>query len=389
MAAEGEQGRVVAVIERLEGGVVAAPHQRGQALVVESPDSVPRELQRMGDALAATQIPNLAVNRRVFPPMYAKLTLAALAAGALVAPSPAGAAYQAGANHRTVELDGIDRRYVVYVPRNVNRPAPVVLMFHGSSGTGEQFLRTSGWRELADREGFVAVFPTGLRYRVLDSGRRVTKWNDFALAGEVDLSELPPGYPEGSPMPANDVGFVDLILADLHAGLPIDHRRVYASGFSNGANFAARLSVDRATRIAAAAYSGGGLPEAQPIERPVPTYVTVGSLDDRVLEGTGLAELPLDPVEILSSPVLDPFIDAHLETFGLDEDDFGAVPAHDQPALAGRRHRPARRAVPLRHDRRRRAPLPRPAGARVLALLHAGGTRPSMTCRYGCMPSRS
>ena len=46
-------------------------------------------------------------------------------------------------------------------------------MFHGSSGTGEQFLRTSGWREQADREGLIAVFPTGLRYRVLESGRRV------------------------------------------------------------------------------------------------------------------------------------------------------------------------------------------------------------------------
>ena len=82
----------------------------------------------------------------------------------------AGAAYEVGVNCRTVEHDGVERRYVVYVPQ---RPAegdraPVVLMFHGSSGTGEQFLRTSGWREQADRTGLIAVFPTGLRYRVLD-----------------------------------------------------------------------------------------------------------------------------------------------------------------------------------------------------------------------------
>jgi poly(3-hydroxybutyrate) depolymerase len=279
----------------------------------------------MGDATGDAQIPNLGVRGRVFPSMYAKLTLAALAAAALAAPSPAGAAYETGVNHRTVEHDGIDRSYVVYVPRQSRSPAPVVFMFHGSSGTGEQFLNTSGWRELADREGFVAVFPTGLRYRVLDSGRRVTKWNDFTLAGEVDLEELPPGYPEGSPMPADDVGFVDLILADLDAGLPIDRRGIHLSGFSNGASFAARLSVERSERIAAAAYSGGGLPEEKPIDRPVPTYVTVGSRDDRVLEGTGLTELPLDPVEILTSPVVGPFIDGHLATFGLDEGDFGAV----------------------------------------------------------------
>jgi polyhydroxybutyrate depolymerase len=196
-------------------------------------------------------------------------------------------------------------------------------MFHGSSGTGEQFLRTSGWREQADREGLIAVFPTGLRYRVLESGRRVTKWNDYELATEVDLNELPPGYPEGSPMPANDVGFVDLIMEDLTAGLPIDRRRVYASGFSNGANFAARIAADRASRIAAAVHSAGGLTEVRP--RSVPTYVTVGTRDGRILEGTGLAELPLNPVDILTSPVVRPFIDLHLQTLGLDPDLFGAV----------------------------------------------------------------
>ena len=60
-----------------------------------------------------------------------------------------------------------------------------------AAGTGEQFLRISGWREQADATGLVAVFPTGLRYRVLDSGRLSTKWNDYSLASQVDLSERP------------------------------------------------------------------------------------------------------------------------------------------------------------------------------------------------------
>ena len=59
--------------------------------------------------------------------------------------------------------------------------------------------------------------------------------------------------------------------------------------------------------------------------RSVPTYVTVGTEDAKILEGTGLAELPLDPVDILTSPVVRPFIDLHLQTLGLDPDLFGAV----------------------------------------------------------------
>src|SRR4029450_9242200 len=81
----------------------------------------------------------------------------------------------------------------------------------GSTGTGEQFLRISGWREQADAPGLVAVFPTGLRYRVLDSGRLSTKWNDYSLASQVDLSERPRGYPANAPWPANDGGFVDAV----------------------------------------------------------------------------------------------------------------------------------------------------------------------------------
>ena len=245
--------------------------------------------------------------------------------GACETQGAAGLQYETGVNCRFVEIDGHPRRYVVYVPDRRLPAAPVVFMFHGTSGTGEQFLQTSGWREQADRTGLIAVFPTALRYRVLESGRLVTKWHEFGLLDKIDENELPPGYPEDAPMPADDVGFVDAMLADLDSRLPIDRRRIYASGFSNGANFAARLSVDRSTRIAAAAYSGGGLPEAKQPDRPVPTYITAGTRDERILEQTGLDELPLDPVEILADPVLGTFLDDHVATLGLDPGDFGAV----------------------------------------------------------------
>jgi poly(3-hydroxybutyrate) depolymerase len=242
-----------------------------------------------------------------------------------------GLAYEVGVNCRVVQVDGHPRRFIVYVPasRPVTGPrAPVVFMFHGSSGDGEQFLRISGWREQADATGLVAVFPTGLRYRVLDSGRLSTKWNDYSLASQVDLSERPPGYPANAPWPANDVGFVDAMMADLGAQLPIDRRRVYASGFSNGAGFAARLAVERSTLLAAAAFSAGALPAAQTPARPIPMYLTVGTLDDRVLAQTGpppLTQLPLDPLALLTEPVIESTIGAHLATVGLDPRDFGVL----------------------------------------------------------------
>jgi polyhydroxybutyrate depolymerase len=241
----------------------------------------------------------------------------------------AGSPYEVGVNCRVVEVDGHPRKFIVYLPGRAPEPgqrAPVVFMFHGSTGTGPQFLRISGWRQQADATGLVAVLPQGLRYRVLESGRRSTKWNSFELPSEVDLSERPRGYPEGAPWPADDVGFVDSIAADLRSELPIDRRRIYASGFSNGAAFTARLAVERSTQIAAAAFSGGGLEEVQAPARPIPMYTTLGTLDSRALAQTGpppLTELPLGPFAALAEPLIGSILSTHVNTLGLDPGDFG------------------------------------------------------------------
>jgi len=237
-------------------------------------------------------------------------------------------------NCRTVTLDGHQRRYKVYIPASalaIGQRPPLVYMFHGGSGDGEQFLRMSGWRELSDATGMVSVFPTAMRYRIIENGAMSTRWNSFKLSDplqtEIDTSVLPPGSAAGSPVPADDVGFVDHMTSDLRARLPIDRRRIYASGFSNGAAFAERLSIERSEEIAAVAYSGGGLPDVHSPTRPVPTYRTTGTLDPNVLANTNplLTELPLDPVGILTNSTLDPLLDNILATLGLDAGDFGAV----------------------------------------------------------------
>jgi polyhydroxybutyrate depolymerase len=240
----------------------------------------------------------------------------------------AGTPYRRGINCRTIEVDGHPRRFIAYVPRR--RPEtgsrrPVVFMFHGSSGSGDQFLRVSGWRQQADATGLVAVFPTGARYRILDNNRISTKWNAFGLRDIVSLDERPDGYPEDAPWPADDVGFVDAMVRDLGGGLPIDSRRIHASGFSNGADFAARLTVARSRVLASAAFSAGSLRAPRPVDRPVPTWMTVGALDDRLLGQVGLPELPLEPPALLAVPLIAEVVGAHLATLGLDETLNGAL----------------------------------------------------------------
>jgi polyhydroxybutyrate depolymerase len=250
--------------------------------------------------------------------MSATLTALAVAGALCATQGGAGTPYAAGVNCRTIQVDGYQRQYLVYVPRRHAARAPVVFMFHGSSGNGARFLRISGWREQADRTGLIAVFPTGLRYRMLDTGRRITKWNSYNLAANVDLNDKPPGYPAQAPWPANDVGFVDAMLGDL---APLaDANRVYASGFSNGAEFTARLAIERSDVLAAAAYSAGGIyaPRPQPARR-IPLWMTVGSRDDRI------GALPMDPVRLLQVPLVATMVDATLDTFGTPRRPFAVI----------------------------------------------------------------
>ena len=86
---------------------------------------------------------------------------------------------------------------------------------------------------------------------------------------------------------------------------------MYASGFSNGAEFTARLAIERSDVLAAAAYSAGGIyaPRPRPA-RQIPMHMTVGSEDDRI------GALPMDPFDLLQVPLVGTMVDATLETLG-------------------------------------------------------------------------
>jgi poly(3-hydroxybutyrate) depolymerase len=227
------------------------------------------------------------------------------------------------ANCRTITAGGLSRRYVAYVPSAAaTGPVPVVFMFHGSGGSGEQFYNTSGWRPLAESQGFIAVFPTGKTYPMLEGGKS-TKWHDFKLT--CDVKARPASWPAGAAYPANDESFVDAILADLAVTSDVDSDRFYASGFSNGSAFAQRLAVTRADTFAAIGSWAGSIHECigadgqpvepviaphlqQPARSAIPSALGLGSLDAKFLDGINanliangqapLAELPLDQAGI-------------------------------------------------------------------------------------------
>lgn len=226
------------------------------------------------------------------------------------------------------KVDGIQRRYIVHVPRRAleTRNPAAVFMFHGTSGDGEEFYDISGWKEKAEAEGFIAVFPSSLTYCLKEDENRdgdfddagetkvTTKWAAGALgAPEVmplcspeEIAALPPEQQKlvdhGI---ADDVAFVDTMIDDLIRNHRVDPRRIYASGFSNGGGFVSRLVQERSDRFAAIHAAAGGpfLPPFLAARPDIRVIFTVGSRDANYTEALGVAELALGP-ELLNVPLI-------------------------------------------------------------------------------------
>ena len=186
----------------------------------------------------------------------------ALVLAALSAPGclPAGTV-----RHR-FEHGGRTRTYNVHTPPELpTGPVPLVLVLHGALGTGRQMERMSQMSVVADEEGFVAVYPDGIR-RVWNDGR-----NDETLRDRVAI---------------DDVGFLLAVLDRVGVERPIDTARVFATGISNGAFMCHRLANDHAVRFAAIAPVVGGMSYVVSNEfgpaHPISVYVIQGTADPLV-----------------------------------------------------------------------------------------------------------
>ena len=73
---------------------------------------------------------------------------------------PTGAAKQ-----EQVAVKGMQRSFITYVPRTLKPNAPLLFVFHGSGGDGDSMRDVTAheFEQLADRDGFVVVYPDGFK----------------------------------------------------------------------------------------------------------------------------------------------------------------------------------------------------------------------------------
>jgi polyhydroxybutyrate depolymerase len=116
-----------------------------------------------------------------------------------------------------------------------------------------------------------------------------------------------------------DVEFVAAMLSDLKEQFNVDPRRIYATGFSNGASMAFRLARELSTVVAAVAPVAGGdwLENGKP-DRAVPLMYVTGTADPlNPLEG---GEIHIGPKYFGTKPPTDEMIGKWVKLHGCPEE---------------------------------------------------------------------
>ncbi len=138
--------------------------------------------------------------------------------------------------------DGRERSYTLYTPPQRAASMPLLIALHGGGGRGSGLIHITygGFNRLAEQDSAVVVYPDGVDQRWND-GRGLSEWR--AQRERID-----------------DVGFIAALIERLSGELPIDRRRVYVTGISNGGMMAYRLACELGDQIAAIAPVVAALP---------------------------------------------------------------------------------------------------------------------------------
>jgi polyhydroxybutyrate depolymerase len=168
---------------------------------------------------------------------------------------------------RSLVVGGRKRTYVVHIPdgRDLTGPVPVVLALHGATMNGPMMAWFSGLNRKADQAGFLVAYPNGT------GGNSSFTWNGGNCCGWAMQNKI------------DDVAFLAALLDDLARAYPIDARRVYVTGMSNGAVMAYRLAAELSERVAAVAPVAGAVgTEVVTPRRPVSVLHFHGTKDEYI-----------------------------------------------------------------------------------------------------------
>ncbi len=158
-------------------------------------------------------------------------------------------------------FDGWMREWYVYVPESVkeklaqskaadktsNIRFPLVLAMHGYTCSGEIYAGNSGWTKVADKYGFIVIFPSALHGRVVMPENGLDEnWTSLAAWNVFEEDDRP-----------DELRFFEHMLDQTMVNYPIDKSAVFATGHSWGSLMTEMLALGLTDRFTAVAPCSG------------------------------------------------------------------------------------------------------------------------------------
>jgi len=145
----------------------------------------------------------------------------------------------------TFQHQNIERQFTYYRPKDLQENSSLIFVLHSSNGTAAQIRALFGYRfdQIAQQKNAIIVYPQGLK----------NHWNDCRKSG--------PYYANKKNI--DDVDFIKQLISLFHKRHSIADQGTFATGLSNGGNFALRLALELPQEISAVAAIGTNFPSAE------------------------------------------------------------------------------------------------------------------------------
>jgi polyhydroxybutyrate depolymerase len=176
----------------------------------------------------------------------------------------------------SIDVGGVKRTYLSYVPRGLANGAPLLLVMHGSGENGARIRIETGYgfERLADEHGFAVVYPDSYSF----------DWNDCGKIGDYTVNGRE----------VDDVGLLVALADKLISEIGVDRNRVFATGVSAGGFMSLRLALEAPSRFRAVAAVAASVPTPENFKcKPAGTGTSV-----MIMNGTKDPLVPFDGGEV-------------------------------------------------------------------------------------------
>lgn len=210
---------------------------------------------------------------------------------------------QAVADVQTVVLG--TRSYLIDLPAHPT--GAMIVGLHAAASTPVEFRDKTGLSAQALPRGYAVIYPQGT------GPQQHLSWNGFYCCGFAQISKV------------DDMGFLDMVIADAASRFGLDPGKVYLTGMSNGSVMAETYAARRSGHVKAVAGVAGTIDLSKTRAAAVPLLHIHGLADTMVPYGSDGPEYgtkhlrsPFTPVPVEIAAFLSAFGPLQRSSRGID-----------------------------------------------------------------------